>query len=291
LKQKDILDFWKYVEEVVPNGKDYIIKEILTNDAGGNGKKSRNVLQGSSLSGLLALMEKVGVSKITHASSWYLDRTGNFNNDMRKIQGNIYKLIQDGKMLGTEIISEGVIFSKKNPDPTFNPYFYQSLITKDLEDQIKRETEQLEKDTKDMEEGEDKDRVVKSRVGHGKFKKGLIEKLKTNGFVKCALCPVSNEALLIASHIKPWRVSDGKEKINVHNGLLLCPNHDKLFDRGYISFDEKGHIMISSLLNEINQKFMNVFPKQKIDLSDAEHEFMIYHREVIFEDQKISVEV
>ena len=51
--------------------------------------------------------------------------------------------------------------------------------------------------------------------------------------------------LLVASHIKPWSISDANEKLDIHNGLLMCPNHDKLFDRGYISFDDTGRILIS----------------------------------------------
>ena len=58
--------------------------------------------------------------------------------------------------------------------------------------------------------------------------------------------------LLVASHIKPWSISDANEKLDIHNGLLMCPNHDKLFDRGYISFDDTGRILISEKLDDNN---------------------------------------
>ncbi|WP_237704111.1 HNH endonuclease [Planococcus donghaensis] len=58
---------------------------------------------------------------------------------------------------------------------------------------------------------------------------------------KCALCGVYNPRLLIVSHIKPWSTSTNDERLDVHNGLLLCSNHDALFDKKLISFtDNRG---------------------------------------------------
>ena len=45
---------------------------------------------------------------------------------------------------------------------------------------------------------------------------------------------ITSTWILIASHIKPWRVSNNNERLDVYNGLLLLPNLDKLFDKGYI---------------------------------------------------------
>lgn len=43
---------------------------------------------------------------------------------------------------------------------------------------------------------------------------------------------VSNPAYLIASHITPWRHATNVERLSAHNGLLLAPQADFLFDRG-----------------------------------------------------------
>ena len=88
--------------------------------------------------------------------------------------------------------------------------------------------------------------------------------------------------LLRASHIKPWSKSDSHEKLDLGNGLLLCPNHDRLFDSGLISFSEEGEIMISTELDELNRTFMNVNPKMKIKVSEENREYLKYHREYIF---------
>ena len=126
-------------------------------------------------------------------------------------------------------------------------------------------------------EGKEKEAVVKVRVNQGEFRKQLLNK-----YGKCCLCGVSNPALLIASHIKPWADSGPEEKLDPNNGLLLCPNHDKLFDSGMISFDESGKILISSELDVNDKMFMNVNDHMKIKANEAQLKYLSYHRGHIF---------
>lgn len=89
-------------------------------------------------------------------------------------------------------------------------------------------------------------------------------------------------SMLVASHIKPWAKSDKNEKLDIENGLLLCPNHDKLFDAGLISFDLNGEIIISNQLSEHNQNIMKVNKNLKIKITDDNREYIKYHRDNIF---------
>lgn len=73
-----------------------------------------------------------------------------------------------------------------------------------------------------------------------------------------------------------------EERVDVNNGLLLCPNHDWLFDKGFISFDDNGVIMISGELRYNNKLFMNIDDKQFIEISDKIKEYMQYHRTNIY---------
>lgn len=73
-----------------------------------------------------------------------------------------------------------------------------------------------------------------------------------------------------------------KEKIDVNNGLLLCPNHDKLFDNGYISFDNDGKILISNDLEKDDRIFMNINDNMSINLYEESKEYMAFHRNNIF---------
>jgi predicted restriction endonuclease len=79
--------------------------------------------------------------------------------------------------------------------------------------------------------------IVNVRVNQDIFRNYLLKRYK-----RSCLCGVKNPTLLIASHIKPWAESEAKEKLDVDNGFLMCPNHDKIFDKGYITFDDDGKI-------------------------------------------------
>ena len=65
----------------------------------------------------------------------------------------------------------------------------------------------------------------------------------------CRITRVSNPAYLIASHIKPWRLATNPERLSKYNGLMLAPQADYLFDRGFISFAD-GRLLISEVADE-----------------------------------------
>ncbi|MED4455033.1 HNH endonuclease signature motif containing protein [Metabacillus fastidiosus] len=120
----------------------------------------------------------------------------------------------------------------------------------------------------------EKERLIKARIGQGKFKKLLIERE-----CKCALCGVTDPRVLIASHIKPWSASTNEERLDVNNGLLLCPNHDALFDKQLISFDVQGKIVISQTLDEAARIFMNVNEGLRVELTEKQLGYMKYHHQ------------
>lgn len=136
-----------------------------------------------------------------------------------------------------------------------------------------------EKNTENLT-GKDKKALINSRVNQNVFRERL-----NNRYSHCCLCGVSNEHFLVASHIKPWQKSNGQEKLDVDNGLLLCANHDKLFDQGYITFSDTGKIIISKHLDNENRKFMNVHPEMRIELKGDNMKYLKYHRKNIFIDQ------
>ena len=86
----------------------------------------------------------------------------------------------------------------------------------------------------------------------------------------------------MASHIKPWKASTPEQKLDYNNGLLLCPNHDKLFDKGYITFDDTGKIQISESLSARDRQLLNISPDTSITITDSMKEYMKYHRDKVF---------
>ena len=130
--------------------------------------------------------------------------------------------------------------------------------------------------------GEERETVTKVRVNQGFFRDILLEK-----YPSCVLCKVSDKSLLIASHIKPWRNSESDEKTDIDNGFILCPNHDRLFDKGFISFDDSGQIMISRELDEINRNSINVKEGIKIELTEGNKRYLAFHRDNIFRKMEL----
>lgn len=127
-------------------------------------------------------------------------------------------------------------------------------------------------------EGESKKAIINVRVNQGIFRDLLLKR-----YNRCCLCRVENRTLLIASHIKPWIESEPKEKLDVDNGFLMCPNHDRLFDKGYITFDNDGKIMISDRLTENDRVFLNVNCRMHIELTERNKRYLKFHRENIFD--------
>ena len=124
--------------------------------------------------------------------------------------------------------------------------------------------------------GIEKERLVRQRCNQGDFRELMISKHK-----KCCLCGVNSPDLLVASHIKPWSSSTKFEKLDSNNGLLLCPNHDYVFDRGYISFDNQGKIIISDYLDQNNRMFLNINSNMQIKVDEEMVKYLKYHKENI----------
>jgi hypothetical protein len=87
--------------------------------------------------------------------------------------------------------------------------------------------------------------LVKSRRGQGVFRDNVESREP-----KCRITGVSNPRYLRASHIKPWRKSSDIEKIDGNNGLMLAPHVDFLFDRGFISFEDDGTLIVSTQIED-----------------------------------------
>ena len=119
--------------------------------------------------------------------------------------------------------------------------------------------------------------VTKQRIGQEQFRKALV----TYWGGRCAVTGCSDTRVLVASHIKPWRVcSKDNEWLNPFNGILLSPNLDSLFDAGLISFEDDGSIIFSEQLDPEDAEKLGVGTDAKLSKTDSRHaQFLSYHRE------------
>lgn len=104
---------------------------------------------------------------------------------------------------------------------------------------------------------------------------------------QCPICNIHLPHMLIASHIKPFRdCAHIYEPIDHNNGLLLCKNHDYLFDQGFFSFLDDGSVfMCDELLNHEPFDAFHIpkdFKLPKRYLSKERKAFLAYHRQNIY---------
>lgn len=120
--------------------------------------------------------------------------------------------------------------------------------------------------------------LVRARLGQGEFREELLAYWKS-----CAVTEIRNPDLLRASHIKPWRDSDNQERLDRFNGLLLLPQYDHLFDRGYITFDDDGILVPSPAVQTLPSDRLGVNLTARLrQLDDRHRPFLEYHRREIF---------
>lgn len=76
----------------------------------------------------------------------------------------------------------------------------------------------------------------RARLGQHIFARNVLRNFEHRcGFCGLGPPPGGGATLLRASHIKPWRDSTGRERLDVANGIAACPNHDAAFDQGLLT--------------------------------------------------------
>ena len=117
--------------------------------------------------------------------------------------------------------------------------------------------------------------LVTSRVGQGAYRSSILYRWE----YKCAVTDYSKHDLLIASHIVPWKDASNDERVDVHNGILLSPNYDALFDKHLISFENNGKIILSEVLLKSDYQKLGVDGNESIkNLSRYNNEYLERHR-------------
>lgn len=145
----------------------------------------------------------------------------------------------------------------------------------------------LEPEVVAMPEGREKERIVMARVNQGLFRRVVLSSYNN----ACCVTGINESALLVASHIVPWR-DNLKERLNPRNGLCLNALHDRAFDRGLISIDSGNIVRVSRRVLKAAARsekiaFVAESDGAKIRLPDKfrpRPEFLKYHHRNIFVD-------
>lgn len=125
----------------------------------------------------------------------------------------------------------------------------------------------------------EREQLCKARIGQGVYRDKLIDKFHG----QCIITHINIPTLLTASHIKPWAVCDNHDRLSGDNGLLLSATYDRLFDGGYISFENDGELIVSSLVSRDNAAKLKLKTGDRYNLgfNKVMGDFLEYHRDTI----------
>ncbi|MEX0618623.1 MAG: HNH endonuclease [Pseudohongiellaceae bacterium] len=127
----------------------------------------------------------------------------------------------------------------------------------------------------------ERETLILARRGQGVFKKNVMQVES-----QCRITKVDRAEHLRASHIKPWRDCGGSdERLSAANGLLLTPSVDHLFDRGFVSFEDNGDLLISPAAHLSSLEKMGIITAGSVNVGGFNTDqrfFLNYHREEVF---------
>lgn len=145
-----------------------------------------------------------------------------------------------------------------------------------------REDDDLARDLQELAERQlaptTRSALVNARLGQGRFRSQLMDAWDQ----ACAATGCAIGALLRASHIKPWRDSTDEERLDPENGLLLTANLDALFDRGMITFEDDGLLVLTPAIGEDVAAELRLPERLRKPLSEKQRAYLADHRERIF---------
>jgi putative restriction endonuclease len=127
----------------------------------------------------------------------------------------------------------------------------------------------------------EKEQTIRARRGQGEFRRNVCKVERC-----CRITGVQNQDLLVASHIKPWRsCASSDERLDGHNGFLMAPHVDRLFDRGFIAFRDDGQILVSPRIcvEDIQSLgLLDALSRNVGDFAAGQKHYINYHRTQIF---------
>ncbi|MCO5088438.1 MAG: HNH endonuclease, partial [Methylobacteriaceae bacterium] len=108
-------------------------------------------------------------------------------------------------------------------------------------------------------EGLDVVGTAKRRVNQSFFRSMIIASYES----RCAMTGISDDRLLVASHIDTW-ASNPKERLNPRNGLCLNYLHDRAFEKGLIAVAPDLSILYSSKLPDEDRNKLRMVARERL---------------------------
>ncbi len=138
----------------------------------------------------------------------------------------------------------------------------------------------FEQKTANLPKATEAERWVVQRVGQEVFRDALLAHWEG----RCAVTGLAVRELLRASHIKPWADCESDaERLDVFNGLLLAPHLDAAFDKGFVTVDDDGGVVVSGALPGGERAGLMLDRAWSVArVTDAHRRYLRWHRERVF---------
>ena len=120
--------------------------------------------------------------------------------------------------------------------------------------------------------------LIDARLGQGQFRADVGRHWNNT----CAVTGCEISAVLRASHVKPWKQCNNRERLNPANGFLLAAHIDALFDQGLVSFANDGTMLVSHQMSGRERKRFRLPMRLRRKPTKAERHFLDYHRRNVF---------
>lgn len=120
--------------------------------------------------------------------------------------------------------------------------------------------------------------IVAVRIGQDLLRRKLMGRAGRS----CEITGIKDESLLRASHIKPWKLADDRERLDPDNGILLSALWDSAFDGGLVTFKKHGAPKFSKALSGDARETLQASRTDDLQVGVRRAEYLNFHRDNIF---------
>jgi len=126
-----------------------------------------------------------------------------------------------------------------------------------------------------------------ARTGQNRFRSEV-----TLRYPECVVTSANEDKLLVACHIKGYADCEANEKFDPFNGFTMTPTIHKLFDLGYLTFNENGKIMFSDAFNKHDKEAFHLTNSEiVIDIDEKTQPYLKWHNEHTFINLSKSIHI
>lgn len=127
--------------------------------------------------------------------------------------------------------------------------------------------------------------MSKIRLGQNRFRYLILERWDYR-------CAITNAILLLtASHIKPWRLSSDKERLDSFNGVCLSPVFDKAFDTGLLTIRFDGRLILSPHVPKAEAQKLGIMHGMRMNgLRNDHRPYLEFHQQNIWQHAGASID-